>query len=139
MNGHSGRQATASNRRYPRPAAFSKVCGHLGEQSPGVVPSLTAERTGNCRNIAIHWQSGFWVQTPVSVEKLWICSDAFLLLPDWLSASMFLHARSMQSQIPALAYRWGIAPAVAGSAPLPPWRLALTASSVLSGHCPASF
>ena len=27
MNGHSGRQATASNRRYPRPAAFLPMRG----------------------------------------------------------------------------------------------------------------
>jgi hypothetical protein len=37
-------------------------------------------------------------------EKPWICQRAFLLLPDWLSASMFLHATFKQSLTPALAY-----------------------------------
>ena len=36
-----------------RAPAFSKVCGHLGKLSHRLGPSLTTERTGNCRKIAI--------------------------------------------------------------------------------------
>src|ERR1700730_5328798 len=46
--------ATASNRRYPRPPAFSKVYGHLGRLSHRLGASLSTERTGNCRKIASH-------------------------------------------------------------------------------------